>query len=215
MGWHRCPHQASWMASVGCSGVPTAQKGYRLSLWHRWVPTVEMGPHGMDVPLAQGGPVAQKVPHGTEGAPWHGQPNGAKGSLWWRWVPMAWMSPWCSWVPIVEMGPHGVDVPMAQGGPCGGDGSPWHRHPHGTGGSPWHGYPHDGDEVSPWRDDPIAQQVPHSTSWWHRWVPAALWCPTSTLVPVTQTKAGPCPTGPSSAGGTRCPPSGCCVHPSG
>ena len=215
MGWHRCPHQASWMASVGCSGVPTAQKGYRLSLWHRWVPTVEMGPHGMDVPLAQGGPVAQKVPHGTEGAPWHGQPNGAKGSLWWRWVPMAWMSPWCSWVPIVEMGPHGVDVPMAQGGPCGGDGSPWHRHPHGTGGSPWHGYPHDGDEGSPWRDDPIAQQVPHSTSWWHRWVPAPLWCPTLTLVPVTQTKAGPCPTGPSSAGGTRCPPSGCCVHPLG
>ena len=62
MGWHRCPHQASWMASVGCSGVPTAQKGYRLSLWHRWVPTVEMGPHGTDIPMAQGGPHGMDIP---------------------------------------------------------------------------------------------------------------------------------------------------------
>ena len=203
MGWHRCPHQASWMASVGCSGVPTAQKGYRLSLWHRWVPTVEMGPHG------------------TEGAPWHRwvpmawMSHWHRGVPWHRRCPMAWTTQWCKGVPVVEMGPHGMDVPMVQLGPHSGDGSPWRGRPHGTGGSPWHGYPHDGDEGSPWCDDPIAQQVPHSTLWWHRWVPAPLWCPTLTLVPVTQTKAGPCPTGPSSAGGTRCPPSGCCVHPSG
>lgn len=144
--------------------------------------------------------MAQMCPHSGDGSPWHGCPHGAVGS------------PWHRWVPIVEMGPHGMDVPMAQGGPYGGDGSPWHRHPHGTGGSPWHGYPHDGDEGSPWRDDPIAQQVPHSTLWWHRWVPAALWCPTLTLVPVTQRQV-PAPRGQAVQAGRGAPRRGAvCTH---
>ena len=159
---------------------------------------VQWGPYGSEG--VQAVPVAQMGPHSGDGSPWHGCPHGAVGS------------PWHRWVPIVEMGPHGMDVPMAQGGPYGGDGSPWHRHPHGTGGSPWHGYPHDGDEGSPWRDDPIAQQVPHSTSWWHRWVPAPLWCPTLTLVPVTQRQV-PAPRGQAVQAGRGAPHRGAvCTH---